>query len=429
MELIDDVITFTKLWGMSKGGKLRTFQVFIRLIDAPCDINTPNWDLGEEGSIELKQKYIDGKEMPPSDSFAQHWTKYGFVDGKMTTSAPTYVKVGKNIGRANETNVVQQAIVAARSKWNKKIKSAGFVVDRDEVDVLQNGRIKPMALRELPVQHPDSDFNIESKLYEEGETMFVSTKYDGNRMLAHLVDDKVELYGRSGEVIPNDLSHIKAAMKPILIRHPNYIFDGEAFVPGMPHELINGMLKKKSTDSSAMVYNIFDIYMREDKDTPFSERYKILSKIKMKSPLMFVKSVTTKSSGEIEKLYTAAIEEKMEGLVLRRPTGIYEAHGRSEIRSSDILKLKPLYDSEFKIIGFGEGVGKSAGAIEWVLQTEDGSKAFSATPKMSLDDRRKLFHVVSNFPEQYIGKSMRVIYSGLTKRGIPRHPRAVGIRE
>ena len=74
-------------------------------------------------------------------------TSFGAKDGKLQVTSDT-IKEGKNIGKANETSVFQQACAEAQSKWEKKKKS-GYVetlkaAKAGEVDAIITGGIEPM---------------------------------------------------------------------------------------------------------------------------------------------------------------------------------------------------------------------------------------------------------------------------------------------
>ena len=59
--------------------------------------------------------------------------KYGFTDGKVTDTKPTILTQGKNIGKANETSIREQAFLEAQSKWNLKVKRSNFTSKVKEV--------------------------------------------------------------------------------------------------------------------------------------------------------------------------------------------------------------------------------------------------------------------------------------------------------
>lgn len=139
-----------------------------------------------------------------------------------------------------------------------------------------------------------------------------------------------------------------------------------------------------------------------------------------------------RSSAEIEAAFRAHLAMGYEGSVVRMPNGTYEAGVRKEVRSKNVIKLKPDYDAEFKIVGYSEGVGQDAGAIVWELECIDAAgvpKTFKARPKGSIEGRRALFaQMPERFASDYLGKMMTVYYGDTTADGIPRFPRAGQVR-
>jgi len=58
--------------------------------------------------------------------------KYGYVDNKKI-EYQLRVDMGKNIGKSNETTHYQQALLEARSKWNKKKDIEGYKEDINQL--------------------------------------------------------------------------------------------------------------------------------------------------------------------------------------------------------------------------------------------------------------------------------------------------------
>jgi len=114
--------------------------------------------------------------------------------------------------------------------------------------------------------------------------------------------------------------------------------------------------------------------------------------------------------------------------MVRSADSPYKTSLEREQRSANLLKLKPVFDDEFKIVGYKEGKGKDAGAITWELETKDKIK-FSATPNMPLNERKKLFKKVAKNEDKYIGKMMTVEYRGLSNDDVPLQPKAITTRD
>lgn len=425
-DLVDGVVTFKPQYSLNSRGQIRFSKLFIRFVDAPGELKDSNWGIEDEVDMEILQSHLDGDEKIPEKAVSAIWSETGQEDGKTLRSAPTYVRTGKNLGKKNATNVLSQAISDATSKWNKNARKGGYVTDKDDLNTIQSGRIKPMALSSLPPQSPEGKFDIaDTPLWKEGDPVFIAPKVDGNRMVA----DKDGFWGRSGDTPPNPFQHIRDALDPFFKENKDVILDGEIYKHGMEHQLINGIYMDAKGDSSKLQYWVFDIIL-PDRKADYNKRIAVLrNKLKSNDVIVLVDSKLVSSSDEIKSIYKQHLKDGYEGSVLRHPHGVYELAGRKEKRSKTVLKLKPVYDSEFEIVGYKDGKGRDSGALMWTLKMPDSDTQFNARPCMTIEDRRELFkQMSSSFETEYKGKMMRVMYGDTTKDGVPRFPRAVGVR-
>jgi hypothetical protein len=101
---------------------------------------------------------------------------------------------------------------------------------------------------------------------------------------------------------------------------------------------------------------------------------------------------------EVEALTKRFLAEGYEGAIARKDGAGYR-YSYSGYHSSGLLKIKPLFDSEFAVVGFTQGTsGKDVGALVWVCEVpEEGApdpadRAFNVVPKnMTYADRYALF--------------------------------------
>lgn len=425
-ELKDGVICFTPQYSLNARGQTRFSRLYVRLVEVPGAIKDPNWEMEDESAADIEQAHLDGKEDLPDKHVTAIWSETGQEGGKTLRSTPTYVRTGKNLGKKNATNVLTQAISDATSRWNKNARKGGYVTDINELGTIQSGRIKPMALHSLPTQAEDEKFDISGTSYwKEGQPVFIAPKADGNRMMA----DKDELWGRSGDIPPNRLQHVRDALAPFFQANGDVTLDGEIYKHGVEHQEINGLYMNTEADSSALEYHVFDVVL-PDKKADYNTRLAFLrSKLKESDAIKFVDSEMVSTSADIERIYKGHLAAGYEGSVLRHPDGLYEAAGRKEKRSKKVLKLKPVYDAEFEIVGYRDGKGRDSGALLWVLKMPDSDTTFNARPRMTIEDRRSLYKEMrTKFESEYKGKMMRVLYGNTTKDGVPRFPRAMGVR-
>jgi hypothetical protein len=422
--LKDGIFHFPPQYSVNVRGQTRFKKMFIRMVphNSPRISNT-NWELDEEKSFK-----IDDIKNITSDMVAEIWSETGQENGKTLRSAPTYVTSGKNIGKKNMTTPFGQAVIDTMSKWNKDARKGGYVTDKSQLSIVQEGRIKPMALHSFPPQPKDGNFDIkDNKYWVPGKKWFIASKVDGNRMMT----DKDSFWGRSGDPPPNSFSHIRNDLTAVFQKWPDIIFDGEIYKHGVPHQLINGIYMNESASSADMEYWIFDVVL-PNINTPYQERLEFLrTALKDAGPsIVLVDSVLVDKEKDIEDIYKEHLKKGYEGSILRDPYGVYEAKGRKEIRSESVLKLKPVYDSEFEIVDYCDGKGRDAGAIIWKLKMPNSDVVFSAKPSMTIAERKELFNKVKNCNGVgFIGKMMNVLYGDTTDEGIPRFPRATHIRD
>jgi hypothetical protein len=138
-----------------------------------------------------------------------------------------------------------------------------------------------------------------------------------------------------------------------------------------------------------------------------------------------------KNKIEVIKYYYLLLSGKFEGAMIRNKESIYgfNLSGKeSERRTIDLQKLKPAYESEYKVINFTEGKGTNKGAIIWVCTT--GQRNFNVTPKnTTLLDRKNLFIEVSNNSDLFIGRMLTVQYEECSEYGVPLRGKSLGFRD
>jgi len=116
--------------------------------------------------------------------------------------------------------------------------------------------------------------------------------------------------------------------------------------------------------------------------------------------------------------YARSLEQGFEGLVLRRPTHMYPQHKNT--RHADMVKMKPVEDAEFEVIGFEEATGDRAGCVKWILQNDKTDATFGCAQMGTLEYQRELYQN----GDKYIGKKLTVLYTERSEDDIPKQPRA-----
>jgi hypothetical protein len=99
-----------------------------------------------------------------------------------------------------------------------------------------------------------------------------------------------------------------------------------------------------------------------------------------------------------------------EGAIARKATAPYQ-YGYNSYHSSNLSKFKPLYDSEFMVVGYTVGtVGKDQGALVWICEVGAENvkiptdRQFRVVPKnMTLADRHSVAVCLGTLVPNHIG--------------------------
>lgn len=436
------IYRFPVQWKKDKNDRTRFSRQYVMLSKSMPSIQEVNWEIDFENNIPITDKLLDAKELPDG-AVASYWSETGIEGMKMVKHVPVSVLTGKNLKKKNATTQLTQAISEAQAKWNKNIKKGGYVVDKSQISGKCRTVISPMALHELPTQDATKPFDLsKTKLWKEGDHVFVGRKIDGNRMMATLDENgDVFIYGRSGAIPRNPLTHIRKQLKTLFKANGNIvpILDGEIYKHGMAHQLINGLYMNETADSSELDFVVFDIIVLNDARSAdilgtYDKRREYLRNYIKNASICDISNIyinaeeEASTSTEIEKIYNQYLRDGYEGAVVRHADGLYEIGTTCERRSRRALKLKPVFDGEFEIAGYEEGKGRDKGVIIWILKMPNG-KLFKARPADTIEARRELYEKMeTEFESNYLGKMMTVIYTDTTKDGTPRFPRAKSIR-
>ena len=137
-------------------------------------------------------------------------------------------------------------------------------------------------------------------------------------------------------------------------------------------------------------------------------------------PLIEFTTQTLVSKPEALKFASKVISQGGEGIMLRKPESLYESK-----RSSTLYKIKEQDDMEGIIIGYhpGNPGSKYDGLLGSFIchLVGDESKVFKAS---GMDDSIRNSYKTTH----PVGTMITITYNGLSKVGIPRHPRYLRIR-
>lgn len=400
-----------------------------------------------EWSIE---RYSDNQPDIWNANFTGYITKSGYVDGKITTSAPTLV-TAKNIGKSNETSIMEQIDSEMDSKIQYQLDhgySRGIPGEERRFDV------------SLADKYPDRQ--------AKGKLEFpyiVEPKLDGLRCYIRLVDGEIKMFSRNHKEFVS-CPHIKQNefIQFFFDVYPDGILDGELY----NHELKNdfnkivSLVKKskpseKDLEESARLvqYHCFDSYYPSSPNAEYRARKRRLAhllhqefgignSVTVENPtigavhfvgLTFAVDDDTGLNGylpfkwvfreeDVEQAILEATAKGYEGIMLKNDVPYFFG------RSFDMLKYKKFKDAEYRIITFEEGKGNLTGIAAAVICETDSGEQFKAGVTGTQAYARELF----NNKESYAGKLATIKYQELTpvkngKGGVPRFGKMMSIRD
>lgn len=357
---------------------------------------------------------------------------YGKEGGKQTVKKETVAQ--KNVGKANETSLEEQAINEAQGRIKKQI-DKGYREDKADLDELP---VLPM----LAADYRKQGHRIEYPCYG-------SVKYDGVRCLAKKKHGVTTLESRTGQ--PYDIPHIVEALSFHMV--DGDIWDGEVYVHGYELQDIVSAVKRTDTQKEVdkaqrkyenavgdaaiesayaelkeaelihqlrpkLEFHIFDIV----NDKPFVERVKDLDELTGIPVVTHFIKITqylwVADEEDMKIQHKLAVEQGYEGLMLRNFIGMYE----SGKRSADLQKYKEFLDSEFKIVAIladkqGRGIFSVKNDVnDLTFEVVMGNMAF----------REKLIES----PEEFVEKDLTVSYQTRYKGTLlPQFPTGVAVRD
>jgi ATP-dependent DNA ligase len=217
----------------------------------------------------------------------------------------------------------------------------------------------------------------------------IQRKYNGVRTIGTIIDGNVLLYSRKMNKYPG-LDYIKGEVQKILGANRRGIYlDGEIYKHGVALQDIAGASRREDI---VMFYDymVYDCFVPSEPNLTYVEREDILRKLFQEAKweetayIKQVESIRVKSMDEIDQNFKKFIEEGFEGAMIRLNLPYKYSYG--DYHSDRLLKIKPVFDHEYPIIGWDVGMkGKASGAV-MIICAANG-KEFSVTPAMELPDR------------------------------------------
>jgi len=382
------------------------------------------------------------------------YTEHGQLDGKKQLSQ--VVVESKNLGKANETSLEDQAIKECEAQWKHKLTRKYFAT----IEELEEVIFLPM------LAHP-----IDKHKDKISYPATIQKKLDGVRCMVYQDEyGEIKLLSRGGRFWESS-PHITLSLKPIFEKYPDVILDGELYLHGVTFQEVTKMVKKFTEYSFEVDYVIYDVTKKEwNKTKPWSERLIVFNEIKeyytqfetqIKSslydsyqklkwegngsvnlsdvfdidesstdvptlhrvPVQFLEADIVNTEEEIKQYHDKYVADRYEGAIVRLMDYPYIF----AYRSHGLLKVKQFDDAEFKVVSFTNGVGKFANSI--ILICSAHGSTFKVVPKLSQAKREKMYAEALINPHVFVGELYKVKFFGYTDDGIPRFPVGLGFRD
>jgi ATP-dependent DNA ligase len=254
----------------------------------------------------------------------------------------------------------------------------------------------------------------------------IEPKLDGWRLIAHVREDDVCFYARSGKTYNGRLPHVEAEL---LANFPTDTWlDGEAVAlkPTDDGKVLNvwGDAQSVMTTTTgahpfakAITYMVFDVIAIGGTDArtlPFKNRRYLLDKAFDGKGMKACQLVLSKPA--TEALHAAYVAMGFEGSMLKRTDAVY-ASGK---RGHGLLKRKHEATEDVVVMGFE--AGKDVGAVVFG-QYKDGELVERGTCK------RKANLIPTPDPTIWSGQVIEVKHNGVFPSGALRHPSMNRVRD
>jgi ATP-dependent DNA ligase len=390
----------------------------------------------------------------------------GDVGGKAVVTGRA-VSEGKNLGRANATTPLQQALAEAAAKWKRRVEEGyapsvggapqaaapaqAQVQAPAPTAAKRGGRARPLptaaaadgdgaaapdAVIHAPGQPllPMLAHDYRKRAHDARFPCYAQKKLDGVRCL--VVPDPaapsgIALLSRRGKPFPH-LEHLRAPLAALLAAGvPVPRLDGELYSDTLSFQDVVGTVRRTSQKAGdaergrAIHLCVYDAVV----DGGFAERLATLTAFFGAHGAAFGSSIRLLATDEcpdaaaVRPLHDAYVAAGYEGIMLRNRAGAYHVGARS----ANLLKFKVFLDEEYPVVGFLQGEGVEAGLVIWtcVATTPGGERTFNVRPRGSHEERRALFAHAS----EYVGRKLTVRFQELTEDGLPRFPVGVAFRD
>lgn len=401
------------------------------------------------GAIQFHRIWVD-----TVDSAGNYFAVIFKEAGQLNTNNPILHKEeihqGKNIGRANETTPLQQALLQAESDWRKK-RDEGYKSFEDlgigrvkegvhtglftinNVPVVPAQSLEEVLNSTLPQFNSDANGNVKPMLATDWTKVkdikfpcYIQPKLDGVRCLMLVEYDgdyaDVTFLSRSGKEYTT-LTHIEQDVLLYtddlgLDSEGSFILDGEIYSDELTFQEITQAVKKQYPNSLKLKFRAYDV-VNSDTQEKRLEALDQLIKAIASEHIVEVETRKIDEKSHVKLWHDRWVQEGYEGAMLRHLDGIY---GQGQ-RSRDLLKVKEFDANEFRFYGWE--FGQRQEDLIALCATASGSQ-FKAKMVGTREQKEELYRTYQG--EGQLGV-LTVKHFGWTEDGLPRFPIGITVRD
>jgi len=252
---------------------------------------------------------------------------------------------------------------------------------------------------------PYSRSKLEKALALRGY-VFGQPKLNGERAIW---TGQVLLSSEGNEFI--SVPHITAYLQN---KFPGKPLDGELYKHGWPRQQIHSVVSRTRNlhpEHREIRFHVFDIVSPDTQDVRLAKLFDKATDIR--EPLILTKTYKFRCHDDAEELVTRFYSDGYEGLIVRKPNGIYKPLSRAHM-----MKWKPKRGDTYEVVDYIEGIGKYAGTLGALIVRGSEGRTFHVG-SFAVDDRERDRLWRSALAGGLIGKRVRIRYFELTEDGIP----------
>ncbi len=332
----------------------------------------------------------------------------GFIDGKKTTSEWTEC-FGKNVGKANETSDIGQALAEATAIHAKRLTQKSFE-NIDDID--EETFFSPMLAHDYKKYKKPLKFPVLSQ-----------PKLDGVRCIIKANG----MWTRKGKALIS-APHIFEDLKTFFKKYPKAILDGELYCDKLSNDfnkIISLVRQTKPTAEDLAESKSFiqlHCYDFPSCKANFTERYQALVELKLNdelpSSVVLVKTYTITNLKDLERKFDDYMEQGYEGQMIR-----FDAPYENK-RTNSLLKWKEFIEAEYTVLGVVEGKGKMKGKVGKLNFETDKGNPFDSSVNGDWEYLAKLLKA-----KDLIGKPATIRFQRYTPDGKPLFGKVIAIRD